>query len=168
MCPQKVTIGEWTYTMENGAKNGPAVRKMGDDFFEYVSYVDDKRQGQCVWYFNDELINESTYKDDKLDGWNKHRQPGAKNWTSYYFYVNGLKQGKATIYNFYGHLEMIIHFKDDLRDGLYERWDSTPNYEKLESLNYKNGKLHGRCQKWSAYRQHEKYEDRMYENGKPV
>jgi len=133
-------------TIENGKKNGPAVRyNVYGTIEDKRTFKDDKLVGSHRVYFkNGNLRIDSTYKGGKLDGWSK----------SYYwegnlarerFYKDGLMQGIERIYTKNGKLEFEHNYINGKKDGLSTKYFKNSDAVMVASLShYKNDQLDGK------------------------
>lgn len=107
----------------------------------YANYDNGVLEGSYKKYFNDMLIKDGQYKNNKKDGeWSHYRKEDGK-LHKHYMVQMGFLYGPYELYNDQGVLVENGNFVDDVHDG--GRYFYYPDGKLKEFIQYKNGIQHG-------------------------
>lgn len=136
-----------TYIYSDGQKNGLAIRKYDNEKIELeTTYANGLKNGEEIKFTTEgKQQYKKNYKNDQLHGeyivFYTNGQPQQKS-----TYEAGKLNGETTYFAENGNIERIVHYKNDIKDGV-ER--IVQDNILVEENNYVNGKLNGTSKKYN-------------------
>ena len=144
---KKYNLGDVTKYMKRYEKKEGLCEEIWSTIDIYINffYKKDKKHGVYKWWYKNKLVDESNYKEGKLDG--EHKKIYLNGQISFQCnYIDDKKEGFYQTFSEEGKILECGNYTDNKKEGIIKFFYDNGNI--LKECNYEKGKLNGLYKEW--------------------